>query len=118
MVSATKSVSFHYCFIYACLHINTMVVSHNKWFPFGILATGLCGEFDIHFCLLFGYGASAINPYLVNEIIAEQLKENDITAYTFETAIQNYNSDFLKVQTDKVYKDPEERHDKLLEALK
>lgn len=27
-----------------------------------------------HFALLFGYGASAINPYMVNEIIREQFK--------------------------------------------
>ncbi|MEO9892855.1 glutamate synthase large subunit [Aurantibacter sp.] len=44
-----------------------------------------------HFCLLFGFGASAINPYLVNEIIAEQIEERDITEYSFEDAIQNYN---------------------------
>ena len=44
-----------------------------------------------HFALLFGFGASAVNPYLVNEIIAEQIKENDITEYSFEEAIKNYN---------------------------
>ncbi|MCP4976855.1 MAG: glutamate synthase large subunit [Maribacter sp.] len=44
-----------------------------------------------HFALLFGFGASAINPYLVNEIIAEQIEENDITEFTFEEAIENYN---------------------------
>jgi glutamate synthase (ferredoxin) len=44
-----------------------------------------------HFALLFGFGASAINPYLVNEIIAEQIEANDITEYTFDEAIQNYN---------------------------
>ncbi|RAJ10385.1 glutamate synthase large subunit [Arenibacter echinorum] len=44
-----------------------------------------------HFALLFGFGASAINPYLVNEIIAEQIEEQDITQYTFEEAINNYN---------------------------
>ncbi|RTE52946.1 glutamate synthase large subunit [Arenibacter aquaticus] len=44
-----------------------------------------------HFSLLFGFGASAINPYLVNEIIAEQIEEHDITEYTFEEAISNYN---------------------------
>ena len=44
-----------------------------------------------HFALLFGFGASAINPYLVNEIIAEQIKEHDITDYSFEEAIKNYN---------------------------
>ncbi|MDE3743763.1 glutamate synthase large subunit [Maribacter polysaccharolyticus] len=44
-----------------------------------------------HFALLFGFGASAINPYLVNEIIGEQIKENDITDFTFEEAVNNYN---------------------------
>ncbi|MEH6680395.1 MAG: glutamate synthase large subunit [Sediminicola sp.] len=44
-----------------------------------------------HFALLFGFGASAINPYLVNEIIAEQIQEHDITEYSFEEAIKNYN---------------------------
>ena len=44
-----------------------------------------------HFALLFGFGASAVNPYLVNEIITEQIKENDITEYSFEEAIKNYN---------------------------
>ncbi|WP_394750889.1 glutamate synthase large subunit [Spongiimicrobium salis] len=44
-----------------------------------------------HFALLFGFGASAINPYLVNEIIAEQIEANDITEYSFEEAIKNYN---------------------------
>ncbi|WP_435313191.1 glutamate synthase large subunit [Cellulophaga fucicola] len=44
-----------------------------------------------HFALLFGYGASAVNPYLVNEIIAEQIQEHDITDITFDEAIKNYN---------------------------
>ena len=44
-----------------------------------------------HFALLFGFGASAVNPYLVNEIIAEQIEELDITEYTFAEAIENYN---------------------------
>jgi glutamate synthase (ferredoxin) len=44
-----------------------------------------------HFALLFGFGASAINPYLVNEIIGEQIEENDITEYSFAEAVKNYN---------------------------
>ncbi|MDC6352701.1 glutamate synthase large subunit [Zeaxanthinibacter sp. PT1] len=44
-----------------------------------------------HFALLFGFGASAINPYLVNEIIGEQIKEQDITEFEFEEAVKNYN---------------------------
>ncbi|MHA7059570.1 glutamate synthase large subunit [Aquimarina sp. M1] len=44
-----------------------------------------------HFALLFGYGASAINPYMVNEIIKEQIKEHNITALEAEAAVNNYN---------------------------
>ena len=44
-----------------------------------------------HFALLFGFGASAINPYLVNEIIGEQIEALDIQDISFEEAIQNYN---------------------------
>jgi glutamate synthase (ferredoxin) len=44
-----------------------------------------------HFALLFGFGASAVNPYLVNEIIGEQIEELDITDFTFTQAIENYN---------------------------
>ncbi|HUH45762.1 MAG TPA: glutamate synthase large subunit, partial [Arenibacter sp.] len=44
-----------------------------------------------HFALLFGFGASAINPYMVNEIIAEQIKEGHIIGPDFEEAIKNYN---------------------------
>lgn len=43
-----------------------------------------------HFALLFGYGASAINPYLVNEIVREQLAEGHIEGDE-EEAIQKYN---------------------------
>jgi len=44
-----------------------------------------------HFALLFGYGASAINPYMVNEIIAEQIEAQDVTDITFDEAVYNYN---------------------------
>ena len=44
-----------------------------------------------HFALLFGFGASAINPYLVNEIIGQQIEENNISDLTFQEGISNYN---------------------------
>lgn len=44
-----------------------------------------------HFALLFGYGASAINPYIVNEIVAQQVEKGDITDLDYLTAIKNYN---------------------------
>lgn len=44
-----------------------------------------------HFATLFGYGASAINPYLVNEIIRTQVKEGVIENMDGDTAVQNFN---------------------------
>jgi glutamate synthase (ferredoxin) len=48
-----------------------------------------------HFALLFGYGASAINPYLVNEIIRDQVDKSFITGMTAD-AITNYNKAIAK----------------------
>ncbi len=44
-----------------------------------------------HFALLFGFGASAVNPYIVNEIVQEQVNTNDVTDIEYLTAIKNYN---------------------------
>ena len=49
-----------------------------------------------HFALLFGYGASAINPYLVNEIIAHQITTKTITGVTVDQAIANFNKAIAK----------------------
>jgi glutamate synthase (ferredoxin) len=49
-----------------------------------------------HFALLFGYGASAINPYLVNEIIRDQVDKSFITGMTADYAITNYNKAIAK----------------------
>ncbi len=44
-----------------------------------------------HFATLFGYGASAINPYMVNEIIRKQVKEGFITGIDEQQAVDNFN---------------------------
>ncbi|MDG1715842.1 glutamate synthase large subunit [Lacinutrix sp.] len=44
-----------------------------------------------HFALLFGYGASAVNPYIVNEIVQEQINSKDVTDLEYLAAIKNYN---------------------------
>ena len=46
--------------------------------------------------LLFGYGASAINPYMVNEIITHQVEQNIIQGLTVEKAISNFNKAIAK----------------------
>jgi glutamate synthase (NADPH/NADH) large chain len=45
-----------------------------------------------HFATLFGYGASAINPYMVNEIIRMQVKQGFITGMDEQKAVDNFNS--------------------------
>ena len=56
----------------------------------------------MHFCLLIGYGASAVNPYLAIETLEDQaLRSNLPDGVTFETALKNYkkaiNKGLLKV---------------------
>lgn len=44
-----------------------------------------------HFAMLFAYGASAINPYIVNDIILELSKAQELPAIDYQQAIENYN---------------------------
>jgi glutamate synthase (ferredoxin) len=75
----------------ACSYVNNGLQALGKRSNASIIIESAEPREVHHFCLLFGYGASAINPYLVNEIIAEQIKENETSSYTFEEAIKNYN---------------------------
>ncbi len=56
----------------------------------------------MHFCLLIGYGASAVNPYLAIETLEDQAARGNLAAgVTFEIALKNYkkaiNKGLLKV---------------------
>ena len=75
----------------ACSYVNSGLQRMGKRSKLSIIIESAEPREVHHFALLFGFGASAINPYLVNEIIAEQIEENDITEYSFEDAVQNYN---------------------------
>jgi len=75
----------------ACSYVNSGLQRLGKRSKLSIIIESAEPREVHHFCLLFGFGASAINPYLVNEIIGEQIEENDITEFTFEEAIENYN---------------------------
>ena len=52
-----------------------------------------------HFALLLGYGAAAINPYMAFETLADQIREQNITA-GFDEAVRN----FIKAGTKGVLK--------------
>ena len=75
----------------ACSYVNSGLQRLGKRSKLSIIVESAEPREVHHFCLLFGYGASAINPYLVNEIIAEQIEEHDITEYSFDEAVKNYN---------------------------
>ena len=53
----------------ATSHVHNFYKRKKKRSSFGIIIESAEPREPHHFALLFGYGASAINPYLVNEII-------------------------------------------------
>ncbi len=75
----------------ACSFVNSGLQKLGKRSKLSVIIESAEAREVHHFALLFGFGASAVNPYLVNEIIAEQIDELDITEYTFDEAIKNYN---------------------------
>ncbi|MCX2720790.1 glutamate synthase large subunit [Lentiprolixibacter aurantiacus] len=75
----------------ACSYVNSGLRAIGKRSRLSIIIESGEPREVHHFALLFGFGASAINPYLVNEIIGEQIEAQDIKEYSFEEAIKNYN---------------------------
>ena len=75
----------------ACSYINHSLNKLQKRSKFGIVIESAEPREPHHFATLFGYGASAINPYLVNEIIANQVKDKVIKDIDEETAVENFN---------------------------
>ena len=55
----------------------------------------------MHYCLLIGYGASAVNPYLAIETLEDMQRKGMLGNISFETALKNYkksiNKGLLKV---------------------
>ncbi len=75
----------------ACSYVNSGLQKLGKRSRVSIIIESAEPREVHHFALLFGYGASAINPYMVNEIIGEEIQENNITGITVDEAIKNYN---------------------------
>ncbi len=75
----------------ACSYVHHSLNHRQKRSKFGIVIETAEAREPHHFATLFGYGASAINPYLVNEIIRQQVKENIIKDINEETAVKNFN---------------------------
>ena len=79
----------------ATSHIHHAFKRSKKRSQFGIIVESAEPREPHHFSLLFGYGASAVNPYLVNEIITHQCDNNTILESS-EKSIYNFNKAIAK----------------------
>ena len=75
----------------ACSYVNHQLNRLRKRSYFDIIIESAEPREPHHFATLFGYGASAINPYMVNEIISSQVKEGFITGMDEQKAVDNFN---------------------------
>ena len=75
----------------ACSYVNHQLNRLRKRSYFDIIIESAEPREPHHFATLFGYGASAINPYMVNEIIRLQVKEGFITGINEQKAVDNFN---------------------------
>ena len=75
----------------ACSYVNHQMNRLRKRSYFDIIIESAEPREPHHFATLFGYGASAINPYMVNEIIRMQVKEGFIADLNEQKAVDNFN---------------------------
>ncbi|PQB07873.1 glutamate synthase subunit alpha [Polaribacter filamentus] len=75
----------------ACSFVNHQLNRLRKRSYFDIIIESAEPREPHHFATLFGYGASAVNPYMVNEIIRMQVKEGFITDMNEQQAVDNFN---------------------------
>ena len=80
----------------ACSCVHHSMIKRKKRSKFGIVIESAEPREPHHFSMLFGYGASAINPYLVNEIISYHHSVGLIHDHSIDDAIKNYNNAIAK----------------------
>ena len=80
----------------ACSFVHQTMINRKKRSKFEIIIESAEPREPHHFSMLFGYGASAINPYLVNEIISYHHKIGHIKDISVESAIANFNKAIAK----------------------
>ena len=75
----------------ACSFVHHRSKDHNRRSSFGIVIESAEPREPHHFAALFGYGASAINPYMVNEVIYDLVERKEIAIEDPEVAVENFN---------------------------
>ncbi len=75
----------------ACSYVNHTLHKSKKRSRLSLIVESAEPREVHHFAMLFAYGASAVNPYIVNEIVYKQVEEGEIEGMDYLTAIRNYN---------------------------
>ncbi|MCK5815885.1 MAG: glutamate synthase large subunit [Flavobacteriaceae bacterium] len=75
----------------ACSFVNHQMNRLRKRSYFDIIIESAEPREPHQFATLFGYGASAVNPYMVNEIIKTQVRDGFITGMNEHRAVHNFN---------------------------
>ena len=75
----------------ACSYLNSGLFRSGQRSKMSIIVESAEPREVHHFALLFGYGASAINPYMVNEIIQKEIEAGNLGDIDFTSAVENYN---------------------------
>jgi len=75
----------------ACSHVHHSLHKKCLRSKFGLILETAEPREPHHFATLFGYGASAINPYMVNEIIRKLAAEKVIKGIRPHDAVRNFN---------------------------
>ncbi len=75
----------------ACSYLHNSMYRKKTRSKIGIIIESAEPREPHHFATLFGYGASAINPYMVNEIIARQVNKGVIKDIEVGKAVKNFN---------------------------
>lgn len=93
IILSDKNLDYGYApipMLLAVAAVNTRLVKCSLRYAAGIVAeTGESREI-MHFALLLGYGATAINPYLAIETVAEMVKDGQIDNIDAARAAENY----------------------------
>lgn len=75
----------------ACSYVNHELYKIGKRAKVSLIIESAEPREVHHFALLFGFGASAINPYIVNEIVQKQVQLKEVQGMDYIQAIRNYN---------------------------
>ncbi|MHB1147620.1 MAG: glutamate synthase large subunit [Lutibacter sp.] len=94
VILSDRNVNEHFApipILLSCSYVGSQLSKMGQRSSFGIVIESAEPREPHHFATLFGYGASAVNPYLINEIIQQQIEEEEIIEISAEKGIQNFN---------------------------